>query len=290
MNPAGPEAATARRRRLRAMARTFAGNRAALVGLALLVVILGTTLLGPVVHPVDPFDIVGAPHTPPGDPEAWLGTDHLGRDVLAGLLRGGRPTLAVGAFAALIMLAIGVTIGALAGYFGGWVDEVLTRFTELFQVLPALLFAMVVVTLFSPSLLTTTLAIGVVSWTQVARLTRGEFLRIRSLEYVQAARAMGAGTAHLMWRVILPNAMPPLVVAATLAVGVAILFEAGLSFLGLSDPNVMSWGLMIGSNRNNMLEAWWGVTFPGAAVFLSVLAISLVGDGLNDALNPRLRR
>jgi peptide/nickel transport system permease protein len=268
----------------------FRRNRAALVGLGLLAVIALVVVIGPVVYAVDPFEIVGAPKAAPGtEADAPLGTDYLGRDVLAGLIKGGRPTLLVGFCAALITALIGITIGALGGFYGRWVDSVLGRITEFFQVLPALLFAMVLITLFAPSLVTEILAIGVVAWTSMARLTRAEFLRIRELEYVRAARSIGASNARIIWRIILPNAMPPIIVSATLATGSAILFEAGLSFLGLSDPNIMSWGLMIGSNRNYLREAWWAVTFPGVTIFVTVLAISLVGDGLNDAFNPKLR-
>ena len=195
----------------------------------------------------------------------------------------------VGFFAAMITTLIGITMGAFGGFYGGRVDAALGRITEFFQVLPALLFAMVLVMLFAPSLVTVTIAIGVVAWTSMARLTRAEFLRIKQLEYVRAARAIGSSNSRIIWGVILPNALPPIIVAATLATGSAILFEAGLSFLGLSDPNVMSWGMMIGSNRNYLREMWWAVTFPGACIFLTVLAISLVGDGLNDAFNPKLR-
>jgi len=191
--------------------------------------------------------------------------------------------------AALLSVAIGLTIGALAGYYGGRVDAVLMRVTEFFQVLPALLFAMVVVTLFSPTIVTVTIAIGVVSWTGTARLTRGEFLKLKGQDFVRAERAIGARNMRLIWSVILPNALPPLIVSATLAVGAAILFEAGLSFLGLGDPNQMSWGMMIGSSRQYVLSCWWAVAFPGAAIFITVLAVSLIGDGLNDALNPKLR-
>jgi peptide/nickel transport system permease protein len=267
----------------------FVRNRAAVVGLAVLTLIAALVAIGPLLYPVDPFDIVGAPFTPPGDADAWLGTDHLGRDILAGIVRGGRPTILVGVCAAKITTLIGVTVGALGGYYGGPVDGALGRVTAFFQVLPALLFAMVLITLFSPSLLTVTLAIGVVAWTSMARLTRAEFLRLKQLDFVRAARAIGARDRRIIWRTILPNALPPVIVAATLATGTAILFEAGLSFLGLTDPNVMSWGLMIGSSRNYLREAWWSVTFPGACVFLTVLGISLVGDGLNDAFNPKLR-
>ena len=270
--------------------RMYRRNLPAVAGTVMLAVIVGATLYGTFFYPGDPFEIVWAPHEPPGvTPEFPLGTDYLGRNIVAGMLSGGGPTLAVGLAAAAITMVIGISLGALAGFYGGWVDNLLMRVTEFFQVLPALLFAMVLVTLFSPSLLTIAMAIGVVSWPQTARLTRAEFLKIKELEYVTAARAIGARNKRIIWTVILPNAAPPLIVSATLTIGVAILFEAGLSFLGLGDPNVMSWGLMIGANREYILDAWWPVTFPGLAIFFTVFAVSLIGDGLNDAFNPKLR-
>ena len=269
--------------------RMFARNPGAVVGLAMLLAIVLLAVLGPVFYNADPFEIIAAPLTPPFDGDAWLGTDYLGRDVLTSLIYGGRATLLVGAVAALLSVVIGTTIGAFAGYYGGRIDGALMRVTEFFQVLPALLFSMVVVSLFTPSLITVTLAIGIVSWTGTARLTRAEFMKFRGLEFVRAERAIGARHARIIWQVILPNALPPLIVSATLAVGAAILFEAGLSFLGLGDPNQMSWGLMIGSSREYVLSCWWAVAFPGAAIFVTVLAVSLIGDGLNDALNPKLR-
>jgi len=268
--------------------RMFRRNKPALAGVFMLTCIIIFVFYG-LLFGGDPYEIVWAPHTYPGEEGFVFGTDYLGRNLLTGLLNGGGPTLAVGAAAAALSVFIGISLGAMAGYFGGWVDTLLMRITEFFQVLPALLFAMVLVTLFSPSLTTISFAIGVVMWPQTARLTRAEFLKIRELEYVTAARAIGAKDGRIMWRVILPNALPPLIVSATLTVGVAILFEAGLSFLGLGDPNVMSWGLMIGANREYILSAWWPVTFPGLAIFLTVFAVSLIGDGLNDAFNPKLR-
>ena len=184
---------------------------------------------------------------------------------------------------------IGISFGAFAGYYRGYVEEVLMRITEFFQVLPTLLFSMVIVALFGASLQIITIAIGLVSWTAVARITRGEFLRIRELEYVTASRSAGATDLKLIFQVILSNALPPIIVQAALMVGSAILFEAGLAFLGLSDPNVVSWGQIIGSNRLYILDASYTVTVPGLAIFITVLAISLIGDGLNDALNPKLR-
>jgi peptide/nickel transport system permease protein len=260
-----------------------------LVGGCLLIILIAGTIFGPLLYQVDPFDIVGAPFSAPSA-DVWLGTDYLGRDVLAGLIYGGRGSLTVGTVAALITITIGLAVGALSGFFGGIIDAALMKITEFFQVLPPLLLAMVLVTLFGPKLTTITVAIGVVSWTSAARITRAEFMRLRNLDFVKASRAAGANNAYLILRVLLPNALPPVIVSATLAIGVAILFEGGLSFLGLGDPNTMSWGLMLGENRNYILDAWWAVTFPGAAIFLAVLAISLVGDGINDAINPRLRR
>ena len=270
--------------------RMFLRNRSAILGLVLLAAIILISLFGPPLYGVDPFQIRGAPFTPPGaDPNVPLGTDHVGRDILAGMIGGGRATLAVGASAALMTVAIGLVVGAMAGYYGGLVDEILMRITEFFQVLPSLILAMVLVALFTPSLYMIAIAIGVASWQSTARLARAEFLRLKDLEYVKAGRTIGATDKRLIWVVILPNALPPLIVSATLIVGVAILFEAGLSFLGLGDPNIMSWGLMIGSSREYIFDSWWSATFPGAAIFLTVLSVSLIGDGLGDALNPKLR-
>lgn len=269
----------------------FVRNRAAVFGLILFTAVLIFAIAGPFLYDVDPFKIVWRPLTPPGTDtdRVPIGTDYLGRDLLAGLIDGADSTLLVGAAAAAITIVIGIFVGAMAGYYGGRIDNMLMRFTEFFQVLPALLFAMVIVALFSPSLWTISFAIGVVSWPGMARLTRAEFLKIKNLEYVQAERAMGSNDTEIIWRVILPNALPPLIVNATLIVGAAILFEAGLSFLGLGDPNVVTWGSMIGFNRPYILDAWWTVALPGLLIFVTVLSISLIGDGLNVAFNPKLR-
>lgn len=268
----------------------FLRNHAAVVALIVLVAICLVAIFGPWLYPTDPFEMVWAPFSPPGESGFLLGTDYLGRDLLSMIINGARVSLLIGLAAALVSIFIGVTVGALAGFYGGWVEEVLMRITEFFQVLPTLLFSMVLVALFGASLPMITFAIGVVSWTAVARITRAEFLRIRELEFVMASRASGVKNAQLMFEVILPNALPPIIVQSALMVGSAILFEAGLSFLGLTDPNVVSWGQIIGSNRQYILDASYTVTIPGLAIFITVLAISLVGDGLNDALNPRLRQ
>ena len=269
--------------------RMYVRNWAAVAGFIVFAAIVFAALFAPVILAVDPFEMVWMPFTPPGHDGYVLGTDNLGRDMLTAIVYGARATLVVGGSAAGLTIVIGLTIGSLAGYYRGWVDEVLMRITEFFQVLPPLLLAMVLVALFEPTLPTVAIAIGVVTWTGVARLARAEFMRIRELEFVKAARSIGSRDRRIIWRVILPNALPPLIVNAALTCGIAILFEAALSFLGLSDPNVMSWGKIIGDNRDYLLDAPWTVTIPGVAIFLTVLAVSLIGDGLNDAFNPRLR-
>lgn len=268
----------------------FRRDHAAMAGLLVLLIIVIGGLVGPYFFAEDPLDMVWAPFTRPMQDSYLFGTDYLGRDLLSMIIHGARVSIAIGLSAAFITVLIGITVGALAGFYQGWVEEVLMRLTEFFQVLPTLLFSMVIVALFGASLPMITLAIGIVSWPPVARITRAEFMRIRELEYVTAARASGVANAKIMFNVILPNALPPIIVQATLMVGSAILFEAGLSFLGLTDPNVISWGQIIGSNRQYILDSSYTVTIPGVAIFITVLALSLVGDGLNDALNPKLRQ
>ncbi len=274
---------------LREMWRVYRKNKSALLGLGMFLFVLFMTLVAPFLYPIDPFELAGAPTTPPGEEGFLLGTDYIGRDVLAEIIHGGKATLAVGTVAALATMILGTLFGSLAGYYGGKLDTCLMRFTELFQVMPAILFAMVIVALFSADLITIALAIGLASWPGVARLVRGEFLRIKNEEFVLAARSIGTREQYLIWMVILPNAVPTLLVSATLNIGTAILFEAGLSYLGLGDPSVMSWGLIISNNRQYVFDCWWAIALPGLAIFITVLAICLIGDGLTDALNPKLR-
>ena len=269
--------------------QTFFKSYSAVTGLVILIGIAVMGFIGPLFYPTDPFDMVWMPFSPPGADGFLLGTDYLGRDILSQIINGARVSIAIGFSAALVSCFIGVGIGSFAGFYGGWVEETLMRITEFFQVLPTLLFAMVIVALFGSSVLSITLAIGAVSWASVARITRSEFLRIKELDFVLASRSSGSNNMALIFRVILPNAAAPINVQSALLVGAAITFEAGLAFLGLSDPNVISWGQVIGSNRVYILDATYTVTFPGIAIFITVLAISLVGDGLNDALNPKLR-
>jgi len=270
--------------------KLFLRNKAAVFGALLLVAIFIMTFVVPFWYVRDPGDLIARPHLAPGsDGAPLLGTDNLGRDLMAVIVYGGRTTLKVASGAALLIVFVGVTIGAVAGYYGRWIDSALMRFTEFFQVLPGLLFAIVVVALFEPSFWTITFAIGSIAWPGIARLTRAEFLRLKNLEFVKAARAIGSTDFRIITRVILPNAMPTLIVSTTLIMGSAILFEAGLAFLGLADVNNPSWGLAIGRGRDTFTINWWAVTFPGLAIFATVLGLSLVGDGLQDAFNPKLR-
>ena len=273
---------------LLAFLRRFARNRPALLGAIALGAIVFGALAGPLLYPVDPFEMVGRPFQLPFGRFA-LGTDVAGRDLLAGVLRGARVSLMIATVATAGALCAGLLIGAISGYYGGIVDNVLMAVTDFFLTIPSFVLAVVVVAIFQPSLVTVTAAIAVVSWPSVARLVRSEVLAQRDRDYVQACRAMGMSNAEIIFLQILPNALPPVVVVASLMVATAILTESGLSFLGLADPNVVSWGYMIGVARSALRTAWWMTAIPGVAILVTVLAINLVGEGLNDALNPRLR-
>nr|WP_234894054.1 ABC transporter permease [Sinorhizobium meliloti] len=232
--------------------------------------------------------MVGKPFLWPGqDPGFPLGTDSLGRDVLAGILHGSRISLFVGLMATALGLTFGVFVGAIAGYFGGWIDDLLVRLIEIFQTLPSFVLLVVLVAIVQPSATTVTLAIAVISWPTVARLTRAEFRAIREKDFVMAARSLGFGDGRIIFCEILPNALPPIIVTSSVMVATAILMESALSFMGLGDPNVVSWGSMIGTGRELVRTAWYLTALPGLAIVFTVLALNLIGDGLNDALNPR---
>jgi peptide/nickel transport system permease protein len=269
--------------------KLFLANKGAVFGAILLIIMAFAGVFGERLYPVSATDIVAAPMSPPSM-ALPLGADYLGRDVFAGLLHGAGTTLVIGVAATLATVVIGLLIGAIAGFFGRRVDNALMRVTEFFQVLPPILLAMVLVSVFGAKIWNVILVIGLVTWPPLARLTRAEFLKLQEREFIRAEYAMGSSNLNIMFQVLLPNASPPLIVATALNIGTAILFESGLSFLGLSDPDVASWGYMIGSSRDYIFDAWWSVIFPGVAIFLTVLALSLVGDGLNDALNPKLRQ
>ena len=270
--------------------RRYARNRAALGGLMVLLLILLMAGFASVLFPDDPWDMVAQPLLWPGqDGEYPLGSDLMGRNLMSGLFHGARVSLLFGFSATLAALVIGVAVGAVAGYYRGWADGVLMRITELFQTVPPFILAIVLVAILTPSAGTIVFAIALVSWPGVARLVRAEFIALREREFVQAGIVVGMGDLRIMFTQILPNAMGPIIVSASLMVATAILLEASLAFLGLGDPNLMSWGTIIGAGRDALRTAWYIAALPGAAILLTVVSFNLIGEGLNDALNPRLR-
>lgn len=269
--------------------RRYARNWTAMVGLLVLLAVVIAAIFGPHWYGVDPYDMLGRPSQPPGGAFP-LGTDVSGRDILAGLLAGARVSLFIGLAASVGATVIGVLVGAVSGYFGGVIDAVLMRLIDFFLTIPSFILALVIVSVFSATIDVITVAIAAVSWPSVARLVRTEFSAQREREYVAACRGLGMSVPEIMVCQILPNVLAPIVVVSSLMVATAILTEAGLSFLGLSDPNAISWGYMIGVGRSALLEDWWMAAIPGIAIVVTVLAINLVGEGLNDALNPRLHQ
>jgi peptide/nickel transport system permease protein len=267
--------------------RRFARRRASLLGVALLAIVLAMAASADWVYPGDPWDMAAPPLLWPGeDPAFPLGSDTLGRDIAAGLFHGARASLLIGAGATAAAVLVGTAIGALAGYFGGATDAALMRVTELVQTIPPFLFAVVLIAILGPRIATIVFALAAISWPTVARLVRGEFRRLREQEFVQSCAALGMGHARIMLRHILPNAFPPVIVMISVMVASAILTEAGLSFLGLGDPNVLTWGTMIGLGRDTIRTEWYMAAIPGCAILVTVLALNLVGEGFNDALSP----
>jgi peptide/nickel transport system permease protein len=266
-------------------------NPGGMIGIAILAIAIVVALFGPFLFPTSPWRTVQRPFLPPFTLSTVpLGTDALGRDVMAGIIYGARVSLLVGLISTLASLTVGIPLGAVAGYFGGKIDDALMRFTEFFQTVPSFALAIVLVAIMQPSIYSIVAAIAIVSWPPVARLVRGEVLSLRTREYVQAAVVIGQTNWWIIWREILPNALSPVIVLASLMVATAILLESSLSFLGLGDPNLMSWGYMVGAGRTVIRQAWWITVFPGIAILASVLALNLIGEGLNDALNPRLAK
>lgn len=275
---------------MRDIFKAFFGRPTGWIGIILLGLVILMALLAPVIYPASPWEMTGVPFARPGEMGMVLGADTLGRDIASGVMHGARVSLLIGIASTLAALLIGVTLGCIAGYFGGWVDALLVRFTEIFQTIPNFVLAILLVAILTPSIGTIILAIGIVSWPPLARLTRAQVMSVSTREFVQAARCQGQSTTSIVLRHVLPNAVSPIIVAGSLTVASAILIEAALSFLGLGDPNFMSWGFMIGSGRTVIRQAWWMSVFPGLAILLTVIAINLVGEALNDALNPRISR
>ena len=271
--------------------KRYMRNYGAVCGLVVVIVVALIALAAPLLYPESPWMMVADPLIQPfTDMDYPFGTDMLGRDITAGLAHGARVSLMVGLGSTGVALAFGIVIGAIAGYCGGRIDDLLMRFTEFFQTIPQLAMAVVLVAVIGPTLYSIMGAIALVSWPPAARLVRSEFMTLKQREFVQAAIVIGQTPGRIVATQILPNAMAPIIVSASFMVATAILTESALSFLGLGDRNEMSWGFMIGAARTMIREAWWMSVWPGVAILLTVLAVNLIGEGLNDALNPQLRK
>ncbi|KON30130.1 hypothetical protein AC482_04625 [miscellaneous Crenarchaeota group-15 archaeon DG-45] len=268
--------------------RRYRRNRAAVIGLLLVVIFTCVAIFGPYFAPYPPyatsrdsFLFLSWAHL--------MGTDQMGRDIFSQVLHGTRTSLMVGFLAAITSTIIGTVVGSISGYSGGRIDDVLMRVTEVFMIVPQFFLLLVLITLFGASLFNLVIVIGVLSWPGTARLVRAEFLTLTESQFVEAARVLGAGRLHTVFSEILPNATPPIVVTGTLAVGSAIILEAGLSFLGLSAPDLISLGMILNNAQAFVKVAWHISIFPGLFIFLICLGLNMMGDGLNDALNPRLK-
>jgi peptide/nickel transport system permease protein len=258
--------------------------------LAVVGVLVLTALLAPWVSPYHPSAQVLADRLLPPSAAHWLGTDSYGRDVLTRMLYGARVSLAVGLVAVTIYIVIGMAVGATAAYYGGWVDAVLMRLVDVLLCIPTFFLILMVVAFVGPSILNIMVIIGLTSWTDVARLVRGEVLSLKNREFIQAVRVIGASDGRIILLHLIPNALGPVLVVATLGVGGAILVESSLSFLGLGvQPPDPSWGNMLLEGKDHLTDAWWLVTFPGLAIFFTVLGYNLLGEGLRDLLDPRMR-
>lgn len=285
-----PTPATATRSRQWPVLAALARQPGAMIGFVLLLIAGSIALLADVLFPGDPLAIVAEPLLRPGADAAYLlGTDALGRDIAAGLAHGARVSLLIGLIAAAVGVTVGTVLGALAGYFGGKTDRAISWLIEIFQTTPSFLLVVVVIAITGPSLVTIALVIGFTSWETVARIIRAEFRALLASDFVLAARSIGFGDRWIIFREILPNALPPIVISASVMVAAAILMESSLAFLGAGDPNRISWGSMIGSGRDMLRSAAWLTTIPGLALVVTVFSLNLIGDALVEAMNPRLR-
>ena len=258
------------------------------VGVVLTLVLVVVAVFAGVIAPVDPFASVAPPLSPPSRVHA-LGTDDLGRDLLAGIVHGARTSLLVVLSVTLLASGIGVTLGAVAGYRGGSTDDMLMRLTEFVQVVPRFFLAVLIIALFGPGLDRLVLVLGLTSWPAIARVIRAETLSLARREFVESAHALGAPAVRVLTRHVLPNALPAAVVVVSVNAGTVILMETGLGFIGLGDPHSISWGYLANNAQRFLRVAWWLALFPGAAIALAVLGLNLLGDGLNDLLDPRAR-
>jgi len=255
---------------------------------SLLVLFALAAIIGPV-FVADPL-ATSYPKLLPPSGEHLLGTDMLGRDYLARVVHGGRVSLLVGFAVAALCLTVGLIVGGVAGFFGGIADTVMVKLAEFFQVLPGIVLALVSAALLGANIWIIVAILAVTMWPGVARIVRGEAMRIAELGYIESQRAAGFRGLRILWSDVIPNAMPPVLVATSMTVGRAILIESGLAYLGIGDPSNPSWGALLNSAQSHIQDGWWLALFPGACIFLVVLAVNLIGDALNDAYNPTIGR
>ncbi len=269
---------------------TFCKNKLALAGSGIVLLLFLVSLFAPWFAPYDPGQIDLKNVLMPPSMDHWLGTDQLGRDVLSRMIWGARISLKVGFAATGVSIVIGTLLGAVAGYYGGWVDAVIMRFVDIMLCFPTFFLILAVIAFLEPSIWNIMIIIGLTGWMGVTRLVRADFISLRERDFVQAARAIGAGDARIIFLHILPNAMASILVAATLGIAGAILTESALSFLGIGvQPPTPSWGNILTAGKDNIDIAWWLSLYPGLAILVTVLGYNLLGEGLRDALDPRLR-
>jgi peptide/nickel transport system permease protein len=269
--------------------RRFKKNRPAVGGLIIVLLLLLLAFLADILAPYDPWESSFGEKLEAPSLKHLMGTDHFGRDVLSRIIYGSRISLLIGFLAAIITISLGVFIGAVSGFFGGVIDNILMRVTELFMVIPTFFLILLIVAVFGGKILNVIVVIGITTWPGTARVVRASFLSLKEKEFVEAARLIGSNNFRLIFKHILPNAMGPVLVLTSLRVAASILAEAGLSFLGLGDVNFVTWGQLLYKAQLYMRISWWSAVFPGLMIFLAVLAFNLMGDGLTDALNPRLK-
>lgn len=276
-------------RLLKVIGKRFLRNRLSVAGAVTVLLLMAISLLAPFIVPYDPRAIDVHNILSPPSKTHLLGTDELGRDLLSRIIWGSRVSLKVGFVAVGIAITIGIAIGAIAGFYGGKVDAVLMRFVDIMLAFPTFFLILAVIAILEPNIFTIMVVIGVTGWMGVARLVRAEFLTLKERDFVAAARVIGGSDARLIVRHILPNALPPVFVAATFGVAGAILIESSLSFLGLGvQPPHPSWGNILAAGKDNIQVAWWLSLYPGLAILITVLSYNLLGEGLRDALDPRL--
>ncbi|MBW1971605.1 MAG: ABC transporter permease [Deltaproteobacteria bacterium] len=270
--------------------RYFKRRKLAIIGLVLVILFFFIAIIAPKIAPYDPGQINVEEKLIAPCSRHLLGTDNLGRDLFSRMLYGSRISLSVGFIAVGISIIIGILVGSISGYFGGWIDIILMRFVDIMMCFPSFFLVLTVIALLGPNIVNVMIVIGVTSWMGTARFVRAEFLSLKERDFLYAARAMGASDTRIIFRHLLPNAMAPVLVTATLGVATAILTEAGLSFLGIGvQPPTPSWGNILTEGRIYIFDAWWLTLFPGFAILITVLAFNLLGEGLRDALDPRLR-